>query len=261
MGAKILVVDDDVLIREVIFATLEPQGHQLDAASDGEAAIERAIEAPPDLVISDVMMPGMDGWALVRRVRAHPRLGFVPFIFLSALSTVDDVLKGFRLGADDYLPKPFTRDALIERVTHALERRQSLESAARDVLSPQADAAALRGSLAEVGLSSLLVLLEIDKKSGALDLRGDRGEACRLHLRQGRVYQARFARGPRLLDAEAVYYLLSWSRGTFEFRAADGPLDDTIGTSTTGLLMEAARRADEEMADEVDAALDGLEEL
>ena len=73
----------------------------------------------------------MDGWALVRRVRWNPRLAFVPFIFLSALNSADDILRGFRLGADDYLPKPFTPDALIERVNHALQRRDRIEHSTR----------------------------------------------------------------------------------------------------------------------------------
>ncbi|MCB9706925.1 MAG: response regulator [Myxococcales bacterium] len=247
MGASILVVDDEAVVREFIVATLLPLGHHLVTASDGESALEAALASPPDLVISDVMMPGMDGWSLVRRVRTHPRLAFVPFIFLSALSSVDDILKGFRLGADDYLPKPFRSDALIERVTDALRRRESIESRTRGLLEPRDDGAppALRGSLSEVGLSSLLVLLEIEKKSGTLELHGEFDERLRLDLRRGRVFQAHVDRGPPLTGAEVIYYLLGWPRGTFVFHAGDAPIEDKIGLSTTGLLMEAARRADE----------------
>ncbi len=233
-----------------MIATLTPLGHHVQVASNGAGALTKAIFAPPDLVISDVLMPGMDGWALVRRVRAHPRLAFVPFIFLSALSSADDILRGFRLGADDYLPKPFSPEVLIERVSTALERRQTLENRTRRLIAQDEheSPAALRGSLAEVGLSSLLVLLELEKKSGALELsRPSPNERCRLLLCDGRIYSANVDVGPALLSgAEVVYFLLGWSSGSFEFNAGACAEVDTIGMSTTGLLLEAARRADEQ---------------
>lgn len=253
MSARILIVEDEALVRTVIFASLTPLGHHLVAVPDGISALARALTHPPDLVISDVMMPGMDGWALVRRVRAHPTLAFVPFIFLSSLASVDDVLRGFRLGADDYLPKPFTPAALVERVTHALQRRGSVESRARGLIGRGAEAPAppgIRGSLADVGLSSLLVLLEIEKKSGTLELqRAAPPERCRLLLREGRVVQGHVDAGPSQTRADVVYHALAWSQGTFEFRAGEVAVPDEIDISTTGLLMEAARRVDEDRRD------------
>lgn len=249
VGARILIVDDEVIVQTVIFAALSPLGHELIAANGGNSALVKALRSPPDLVISDVMMPGMDGWSLVRRVRSHPRLAFVPFIFLSALTSVDDVLRGFRLGADDYLPKPFTPEVLIERVNHALQRRRSVESSARDLITepPKGPAmSGIRGSLSDIGLSSLLVLMELEKKTGTLLLtRLGPPERCKLHVVGGRVFQAHFEAGPPLRNAEAVYYLLAWAQGNFEFHAAHVAVADEIQSSTTGLLMEAARRADE----------------
>ncbi|MCA9657252.1 MAG: response regulator [Myxococcales bacterium] len=247
MAARILVVDDDAVIREFIVASLIPSGYEVTTASDGSSALAHAVHAPPDLVISDVMMPSMDGWAFVRRLRAHPRLAFVPFIFLSTLSSAKDILKGFRLGADDYLAKPFTDDELVERVVEVLRRRKHIETSARGMISDGEEPAesGLRGSLADVGISSILVLLEIEKKSGALDIRSEMGEQCHLAIRGGRVFEARVESGPPLRGAEAVYYLLGWSSGSFVFASDDSPLEDTVHCSTSGLLMEAARRADE----------------
>lgn len=249
MGAKILVVDDDAFAQTVIADVLTAHGHEVRTATDGTAALAAALLYPPDLVISDVMMPGMDGWALVRRVRSHPRLAFIPFIFLSALSSLDDVLRGFRLGADDYLPKPFAPEVLLERVAHALRWRRSVERDAHWLLAPHdagAPTTGIRGSLAVVGLSSLLVLLDLEKKSGTLALaRSDPFERCRLLICEGRVFQAYIDVGPPLMHAEVVYYLLGWSFGGFEFHASSAVVRDEIDCSTTGLLMEAARRADE----------------
>ncbi|MEZ4383644.1 MAG: response regulator [Nannocystaceae bacterium] len=246
MAARILVVDDDAVVREFIVASLIPSGYEVTTASNGSSALAHAVHAPPDLVISDVMMPNMDGWAFVRRLRAHPRLAFVPFIFLSTLSSAKDILKGFRLGADDYLAKPFTDSELTERVAEVLRRRNHIERSARGMIGDGEELeSGLRGSLADVGISSILVLLDIEKKSGTLDIRSEMGEQCHLAIRDGRVCQARVEAGPPLTGAEAVYYLLGWANGSFVFASDDAPIEDRVQCSTSGLLMEAARRADE----------------
>lgn len=249
MAARILVVEDDTFVQAVVGDVLISHGHEVHTATDGATALAAAMIHPPDLVISDVMMPGMDGWALVRRVRSHPRLAFVPFIFLSSLSSLDDVLRGFRLGADDYLPKPFSPEALLERVAHALRWRNRIQDDAHGLFDPPDGGDApngIRGSLAVVGLSSLLVLLDLEKKGGTLELtRSAPYERCRLLIHGGRVFQAYIDLGPPLTHAEVVYYLLGWSHGNFEFHPLSEDIDDEVDCSTTGLLMEAARRADE----------------
>jgi DNA-binding response OmpR family regulator len=107
MPPRILVADDDAWILRMVTTVLKKRGYEVDTAPDGEQAYERALSNPPDLLITDVMMPNVDGWTLVKRMREHPVLRDVPVIFLTALSSDDDRIHGFRLGADDYLPKPF----------------------------------------------------------------------------------------------------------------------------------------------------------
>jgi CheY-like chemotaxis protein len=261
MVGCILVVDDDAITREFIVASLLPHGYEVTTASDGSSALAHAVHSRPDLVISDVMMPSMDGWAFVRRLRAHPRLAFVPFIFLSALSSAKDILKGFRLGADDYLPKPFSDADLLERVVEVQARCRRIERHTRGMIDkgsqgePRAESSALAGqrtessglsgSLEEVGISSILVLLEIERMSGTLDIQSSMGEQCQLALRNGQVVQARVESGPPLSGAEAVYYLLGWSSGSFVFARDTSTIEDSVRRSTSGLLMEAAQRADE----------------
>ena len=84
----------------------------------------RADAVRPDLIITDVMMPKLDGWALVRALRSRAELALVPVIFLTALGGEEDRIRGFRLGADDYLPKPFRFEELELRVANALKKRQ-----------------------------------------------------------------------------------------------------------------------------------------
>src|ERR1043165_1074475 len=107
MAPHVLVADDDAWILRMVVTVLEKRGYSVETAVDGEDAMARAQVRPPDLLITDVMMPKMDGWALVRALRSRPELATLPVIFLTALSSDDDRIRGFRLGADDYVNKTF----------------------------------------------------------------------------------------------------------------------------------------------------------
>lgn len=244
--AHILVVDDDPWLVKMICAALG-EHHEVASASDGIEALTRALARPPQLIVSDVMMPRMTGWELVKRVRSHSQLAFVPFIFLTSLSSEEDRLLGFRLGADEYLPKPVDLANLVERVDLVLGRLAKLEQAAREQVrrAPPKGAQGLRGDLEQIGLSSLLVLLEMERKSGLLVVgRGDPAERVRLYLSEGKIVGAQADDGS-LRNAEAVFRVIGWPRGHFEFNAFPVEMRDEIERSTTGLLMEAAQRIDE----------------
>lgn len=129
MPASILVVEDELHPQELISYALQGAGHRVRAVSSGEAAI-RAVEADaPDLVVLDVRLPGMDGWEVCRQIRAR---GSTPILFLSALGDEDSVVRGLRLGGDDYLPKPFSPAVLVARV-EALLRRARLDASHQTV--------------------------------------------------------------------------------------------------------------------------------
>jgi CheY-like chemotaxis protein len=242
---RILVVDDDPWMHRLIATFLRDLPLELNAASDGTIAMAKALSSRPDLIISDVMMPGMDGWALVRKLRSHSELAFIPFIFLTSLSSTADVLRGFRLGADDFLSKPFKGPELQERVLAALQSRSKVEDAARVALEDRRGRG-LQGTLKDVGLSSLLVLLEMERKTGLLVLsRTDPGERCRIFIREGRVVAASSDADAGLVHALAIYHALYWPEGAFSFTAVAVDMPDTIQMSTTHLLMEGAQRLDD----------------
>jgi len=256
MGAlRILVADDDAWILHMVTTVLEKRGYQVETASDGEEAYQKAIAQPPDLLITDVMMPKMDGWKLVKSLRARPEFALVPVIFLSALSSDDDRIRGFRLGADDYLPKPFRFEELDLRVAKTLRHRQAVEQSAHDQLDavPKKRASegqsSLGGDLGQLGLSSLLTLLDMERKSGILVLReASSKQVGRIFLRTGRVIAARLDGKSHPTNEECVYHLLGWRAGTFEFDQTEVEMKDEINTTTTHLLMEGARRLDETAA-------------
>ncbi len=122
MGARVLVVDDDPWILRMVTATLEKRRYVVDTAREGQQALERARANPPDVIITDVMMPVMDGWTFVAQLRMIPQLAAIPVIMLTALGKDDARLRSLGLGPEDYLPKPFRFDDLEKRVSAALAR-------------------------------------------------------------------------------------------------------------------------------------------
>jgi CheY-like chemotaxis protein len=246
---RILVVDDDAWILRMVTTVLEKHGYEILTARDGEEGLMRAVADRPDLIITDVMMPKTDGWTLVKALRARPEFALVPVIFLTALGADEDRIRGFRLGADDYLAKPFRFEELDLRVANALRRRTQLETATRQQVRAQPaptqkEQPGIHGSLDQLGLSSLLVILEMERKSGVLVLQR-RGETARIFMREGRILRVRMDGTPVPKNQEAIYYLLTWADGKFEFSILEVQMDDEVQQSTTALLMEGARRIDE----------------
>jgi two-component system response regulator MprA len=119
MAARILVVEDEERIAQVIQRALAFEGYRVDVACDGQAGLDKAREAMPDLVVLDLMLPKVDGVEVCRRLRAA---GNVPILMLTAKDTVADRVRGLDAGADDYLTKPFDLDELLARVRALLRR-------------------------------------------------------------------------------------------------------------------------------------------
>lgn len=241
MASHILVADDDAWILRMVTTVLEKRGYSVETAVDGDEALSRALAHPPDLLITDVMMPKVDGWSLVRQLRAHAELALLPVIFLTALSSENDRIRGFRLGADDYVVKPFRFEELELRVAKTLRRTAK---AAEDVRA-QIKGSGLNGDLSQVGLASLLTLIEMERKTGVLQLRSFEGRRGRVVVRAGKVIQARLEDANEPINAACVYHFLTWSAGEFEFAASPVDIEDEVNTSTMHLLMEGARLLDE----------------
>ncbi|RNG28258.1 response regulator transcription factor [Streptomyces botrytidirepellens] len=122
--SRILVVDDEPSVREAIGRALRCEGYEVDTAGDGVAALRRIEEEPPDLVLLEVMLPGLDGLAVARRLRASGRT--VPIMMVTGRDSVGDRIVGLDNGADDYLVKPYACDELLARVRALLRRGRAL---------------------------------------------------------------------------------------------------------------------------------------
>ncbi|MEG3626931.1 response regulator transcription factor [Streptomyces poriticola] len=126
-GARVLVVDDDPTVAEIVTGYLDRAGYVVDRAGDGPAALARAAANRPDLVVLDLMLPGMDGLEVCRRMRGA---GPVPVIMLTARGDEDDRILGLEVGADDYVTKPFSPRELVLRVESVLRRTRPPGAAA-----------------------------------------------------------------------------------------------------------------------------------
>ena len=128
MARQLLVVDDDPSLLLAVSETLRAENYDVVTARRGAEAMVRVAESLPDLIISDIRMPGMDGYALVRNLRAAPRTRLIPIVFLTAKDETVDRIAGFRSGVDAYITKPFESDELIAVVKSILERVQRTHS-------------------------------------------------------------------------------------------------------------------------------------
>ncbi len=162
---KILIIEDEPKTGDYLRQGLREAGFSVDLVSNGEDGLHHALEGEYDLVILDVMLPGMDGWQVLRRLRGHGLL--TPVLFLTARDQVEDRVKGLELGADDYLVKPFSFAELLARARTILRRgRSGVESTALQVADLELDLLRRRASRAgrrivltakEFGLLELLM--------------------------------------------------------------------------------------------------------
>jgi DNA-binding response OmpR family regulator len=122
---RILILDDDPIILRLLQINFRLEGYEVDTASRGEEALERVRSHRPDVVVLDVMMPGVDGWEVCRRLKEMPGVNHVPVIFLSARAQDEDRQRGYALGVDEYVTKPFDPSHLVEIVRRSLAKRSS----------------------------------------------------------------------------------------------------------------------------------------
>ncbi|MDD2207574.1 MAG: response regulator transcription factor [Aminobacterium sp.] len=123
--SRILIVDDEKGIQDIVSQALKRRGYETLVASDGDTALDLAFASRPDLIILDLMLPRMDGWEVCRRLKSNKETATIPIIMLTARRGEMDVVEGLELGADDYMKKPFSLAELVARVGVLLRRNQT----------------------------------------------------------------------------------------------------------------------------------------
>ena len=115
--ARLLVVEDDPIIQVLVREVLVGAGYEVAVADDGESGLEQVRAERPDLMVLDVMMPGIDGYEVLAQVRGNPETAELPVVMLTALNSDEDIQKGFAAGANDYVTKPFQAEELLASVS------------------------------------------------------------------------------------------------------------------------------------------------
>jgi DNA-binding response OmpR family regulator len=235
---QLLLVDADPRSIRVLEVSLKNGGYSVTTAGDGQDALAKIELSAPDLILTDTRLPRLDGYELVRRVKAHPEYAAIPVVFLTSQRSIEDKIRGLELGVEDYLTKPIFVRELLARVNLLLARRTHDRLATQ---TPASRRTRLSGSLRDMGVVDLLQTFELSRKSGMLKIQSQRREG-RIYFRDGKVVDAELG---RLRGEEAVYRALIWSEGSFEVEFRQISNEDVIPTTTQGLLMEGMRRVDE----------------
>jgi DNA-binding response OmpR family regulator len=238
-GLRVLVVDDDNSYREKAAQAMRDAGFEVVTAANGFEGLSAALKHQPSVILSDVTMPGMDGWQLLRMVRARPTLRKTPVLFLTDLQNDEQRLRGYALGVDDYVAKPFTSVELIARVERVIERAQMADEGVSN---------GMRGDLSKVPITSLLAFAEMERRTAVVQMMRE-GEKATLHLRDGAVMRIDLdSEYSELKGLERFFHILEWERGRFELTSTEVTAEDQLGLPTTFVLLEHARRHDESLA-------------
>ncbi len=150
---NVMIVDDEPNFVEVLENKVEKEGYEVTKAYSGEECLERINEAPPDMILLDVMMPGIDGFEVCKRIKDEPKTKGIPVIMLSVKGEEKDVLKGSHMGALDYFPKPFNFNALVGKIDSILETKKTeeeLELYARREVDREMGILTLKGRIKEL---------------------------------------------------------------------------------------------------------------
>jgi len=232
----VVVVDDDLRWRTLAAEPFLKRGDRVRECVDGLQALATCLQSPPDVILSDVQMPRMDGWQFLRTVRGNPVIASVPIVFLTSLDGDAERLRGYQLGVDAYLPKPFQPDELLLRV-HRLVRR------ARGAEAPAETQGGLRGDIEHVNVGSLLSFLSVEKKTGVLLLVAD--TVVRVFVSNGRPFCAIREGNDRLGSKVVLMDVLDWSAGQFDFIDEEVDAEDELRAEASSLVLEHARMKDE----------------
>jgi CheY-like chemotaxis protein len=239
---RVLLVDDNPLVRELMARALDPICI-VTVAADGADALLKAVDEPPDLIIADYKMPGLDGRQLFDKLHGREATRHTPFLFVASRGDIEEKLRPM-VNAEDFLAKPFFAADLVRLAKKVIDRVH-LEKLQARASRP----GVIQGRLEEMGVTELMQSLEMGQKSCRLALRR-RDEECELFFAAGQCKDARLG---TLQGDAAVYEAVNWTDGEFEIDFGGSSSRTTITRSTTGLLMEAMRLLDEAHAGKVES--------
>jgi CheY-like chemotaxis protein len=237
-NVKVLLVDDNPMILGMLKQSLAQLG-EVATAGDAADALLKAVDDPPDLLITDYRMPGMDGRQLIEKLRSRPATANFAAIILATKADITERLSQ-QDPVDDFVEKPFFLKEATRRIKRVIDKI-SLEKMAKAAPSD----GVLRGSLAQMNVIDLMQSLEMGRKSCLLSLtQGE--DRCDVYFDQGQVTHAVYG---ELKGDEAVFKVLHWTGGNFQLNFEGRTSETSTKLNTQGLLMEGLRLLDESRRD------------
>jgi len=232
---RVLLVDPDPVAASLTEMRLTNAGFAVTLVREGGAALDAARSDPPALIVSEVSVPGMDGFTLLLRLKKDEATADVPFLFVSERSDRSATVRGLELGADDFLPKPADLDLLAAKVKGLIRKSKSRASA-------DAPSGGVAGDLAEMELMDLLQVLASSGRSVRVRLSSGGQPTGEIALARGRVVDARAGEA---IGVNAFHVLIGQREGRFEVESAPSPAEPSMDEALESLLLEAARLIDE----------------
>src|ERR1700674_624376 len=237
-NVKLLLVDDNPMVLGMLQQALGSLA-EVTAANEAADALLKAVDEPPDLLVCDYRMPGMDGRQLVERLKSRPATANFPTVLMASKADIAEKLSP-QDAADDYLEKPFFLKDATRRIKRMIDRI-ALEKMAKTAPSD----GVVRGNLSQMNVIDLMQSLEMGRKSCQLTMTKD-GEKCEVFFAEGQVKHATYG---ALVGDEAVFKVLRWTGGNFELNFEGKTDQETTKLNTQGLLMEGLRQLDESQRD------------
>ncbi len=214
---------------------LRRSGHDVLAASTGQQALEMTTSSLPDLIVSDIRMSEMDGWELFRRIRLQPGTATIPFIFLTSISAAPERVRGLRLGADDFISKPFHCDEMVARIDKCLDRQRRRDS--------DFPLAGIFGKVGHLSLIDIVQIMEMNRRSALITIR--RGaDVGKIYLREGAL-EGTSING--VFNPRRFYSILLWEDATFVISDLidEVPADQRNALPVSELILQGAQNGDE----------------
>lgn len=237
-NVKLLLVDDNPMVLGMLQQVLSPLA-AVTTATDTADALLKAVDDPPDLLVCDYRMPGMDGRQLVEKLKSRPATANFSSVLMASKGDIAERLL-HQDAADDYLEKPFFLKDATRRVKRLIDRI-ALEKMAKTAPSD----GVVRGNLSQMNVIDLMQSLEMGRKSCQLKLNNE-GDKCEVFFVEGQVKHATYG---SLVGDEAVFKVLRWTGGNFELNFEGKTDKETTQLNTQGLLMEGLRLLDEAQRD------------
>jgi len=232
----ILVADGDPKNLQILRESLEASGFEVIVASDGLQAWQKISSDVPDLILSEVNLPKLDGFQLLEKLKADPVTSSIPLMFLTNRRELQDRVRSLRGGVKDYMIKPLHVKEVIARVRMILRRMERIRE--EEIESTRK----LAGRLEEFSVIDLIENFGMERKTGILTLYNASNKSGEIYFRDGAVINASLA---NLKAEKAVYQMLPWKRGQFTMTFKEINVPDEIAVSNLGLLLHGFKRMEE----------------